>query len=685
MPPAPRRTFRSGAGGAFRTVAVSALVVAALGWPLPSSARSAAQVGTEVPMTATDQRAPAANNSPVLVADPSDSRFVVAAHRLDAPTFGCGLQVSGNGGHGWVGAAPVPNLPSGVDTCYAPEVIFDREGTLYYLFSGLHGLGNEPVGIFLATSRDRGRTFSSPWEVLGPERYMVRMAIDPTLGKKGRIYLTWLEVAVGAPLGGLSDTGSPILAAYSDDEGRTFSRPARVSDPTRRRVVAPALAIATDHTVYVAYFDLQDDARDYQGLEGPAWDGTWTLALAKSDDHGLTYQPGKAVDEKLVPAGRVMLIYTMPPASLAVDRSGRVLVSWSDARNGNSDVFLSSSTNRGVTWMAPRRLNDDPVESRAEQYLPRLAVAPNGRIDVVFLDRRNDPKNERNDTYYTSSPDARRFEPNLKLTNKSSDSGFGQQYLVPSAKGLVDFGSRLGLLARDSSVVAAWPDTRNVSRPGSRQQDIFSTEVQRADGGHSGRGSLWAIFATLVLLAGAVYVTVGARRVVKSRRFPGQAHALTEQRVVRRWMTGVLAVIGLSVGSCSPVGSPESGAGLPPRPLTFDVVMRDYAFDHAATVDAGRVVFRVQNAGTVSHEMVLVALPEDFPPIDEQLRGDVRRPLGIVNHLANRSPGTSDIFAADLFPGRYAMICFRADADGAPHFAKGMDSEFRVEHVRPSS
>lgn len=106
--------------------------------------------------------------------------------------------------------------------------------------------------------------------------------------------------------------------------------------------------------------------------------------------------------------------------------------------------------------------------------------------------------------------------------------------------------------------------------------------------------------------------------------------------------------------------------------------MRDYRFEHAASVSSGRVVFSVRNAGSVVHELVLVELPADFPPILEQLRSDERRGVDTLAAIQRRAPGTRDTFASDLSPGRYAFICFLADADGVPHYRKGMASEFRV-------
>lgn len=459
----------------------------------------------EVPVTGLDERLQLGHNSPVLAADPADPSFVVLANRLDNPDFGCALQLSGDGGRSWIPWDPVPSLPAGVEKCYAPEIAFDRKGVLHFLFLGLAGQGNSPTGAFLVTSSNRGRTFSEPRQVLGPERYMVRLAIDPTLGSSGRLHLVWLEAGSDPPLGGLAPPPNPLKAAWSDDGGRTFSEPVTISDPGRR-VVGPALALGPDHAVHVLYYDLEDDTRDYQGLEGPTWDGTWSLHLASSTDGGKAFAPAVLVDDGLVPAERVMLIFTIPPPALAVGPSGEVYAAWYDARNRDWDVFLRRSTDAGRSWSSPQRLSDDPVGNGRNQYLPRLSVSPQGRVDALFLDRRDDPANVANHTYLASSGDrGASFGPNLRMTAEPSNSTIGTRYDIPSAQGLIEFGSRLALLSLPDRTLAAWPDTRN-SELGEYGQDVYANEISFGGGAVGGtpRGVVVAAaaggFAVLALI-----------------------------------------------------------------------------------------------------------------------------------------------------------------------------------------
>src|SRR4030095_5153825 len=86
---------------------------------------------------------------------------------------------------------------------------------------------------------------------------------------------------------------------------------------------------------------------------------------------------------------------------LAVDRSGTATdnniymfasVLPNGASNGTHVMFVRS-VDGGLTFSAPLRINDDPINHDKWHWFGTLAVAPNGRIDVVWLDTRNAANN----------------------------------------------------------------------------------------------------------------------------------------------------------------------------------------------------------------------------------------------------------------------------------------------------
>lgn len=133
-----------------------------------------------------------------------------------------------------------------------------------------------------------------------------------------------------------------------------------------------------------------------------------------------------------------------------------------------------------------------------------------------------------------------------------------------------------------------------------------------------------------------------------------------------------------AVVAALPACSERSGPPLPSPPQVVDLEMQEYRFALAPPTEAGRVVLRVRNGGKLDHDLVLTELPEDLPPILEQLRGSTRRNATNLASLRPRKPGSRTAFAVDLAPGRYALICFLRDPDGQQHATKGMAVEFRV-------
>ncbi len=126
------------------------------------------------------------------------------------------------------------------------------------------------------------------------------------------------------------------------------------------------------------------------------------------------------VSDSINPEGLVGQVF------LAADRSGtstnnNVYLVASVQPTGfstGSDVMFVRSTDGGQTFSAPHRINDDPINHSKWHWLGTLAVAPNGRIDSVWLDSRNAANNTDSQLFYSYSTDGgTTWSPNVSVSN----------------------------------------------------------------------------------------------------------------------------------------------------------------------------------------------------------------------------------------------------------------------------
>lgn len=455
----------------------------------------AAGANVAIGASAEDRLDISAHNSPTVATNPVDVANLAVVNRVDTPMFSCALHVSFDAGGSWT-ETPVP-FPAGEELperCFAPDAAFAADGTLHVSFVTLAGRGNVPNATWVTSSTDGGATLGEPVRVSGPNAFQVRLAADPSDAE--RLYVAWLQAEQVGVLG-FPEAGNPVVVARSGDAGASWSEPVEVSGSDRARVLAPSVAVGSDGTVHALYLDVQDDRLDYHGAHegkgGPAYPGPWSLVAARSGDAGASWTE-TVVDGELVPAERIVAFFP-PVPSLAVD-GDRVYAAFHDARRGGADVWLWASADAGASFGPPRRVNDTPARDATWQYLPGLGVAPDGRVDVVYYDRRADADNVMNEVSLQSSRDAgRTFGRRVRLSDRAFDSriGFG------SERGLPDLGSRLGLVSTDGASLAVWADTRAGSEASNKQVLAQAVAVHPAA----------PLPATPVRLAGLVALAVG--------------------------------------------------------------------------------------------------------------------------------------------------------------------------------
>ena len=110
---------------------------------------------------------------------------------------------------------------------------------------------------------------------------------------------------------------------------------------------------------------------------------------------------------------------------LAIDHSGGptnnniyMLASVVPSGRTTTDVMFARSTDGGLTFSAPTKINDDPVNPSKWHWFGTFSVAPNGRIDAVWYDTRNAANNTDSQLFYSWSTDGGiTWAPNVVVSN----------------------------------------------------------------------------------------------------------------------------------------------------------------------------------------------------------------------------------------------------------------------------
>jgi hypothetical protein len=440
------------------------------------------------------------HNETTIAVDPTDPDHVVGGfHDFQVHFLGATaivrvistVSASFDGGLSWRQVSPpvAPYQFSG-----DPALAFDADGRLYFANIADHEGPGGPFttpSVIVATSDDGGLTWSSPVTVAAGQGAIAGrvpnivfqdkeyVAADAFAASpfRNRVYVSWTSFQERRvpPV-----SRSPILLSWSDD-GRTWSRPVEVSGASpvcafgsqanrcdQNQFSSPAVAPTGRLYVSFANFNTPDINQ---------------LLVVRSDDGGRTFSaPLKAADVfdfgffPTNASGRFVLtgcaFRLAPYANAAADPSdptgNTVYVVWADNRNGtqeatNADVFLARSTDGGVTWTTV------PVDTSAnDQFYPWVAVAPDGRVDVGYMDRF--PSAGQGVCQYGFSLARLDFEPGgtftrtiARVDSGLSDAGRSRWFATSADPRATFIGDYNGVaVGADGATWSLWTDMRNV-------------------------------------------------------------------------------------------------------------------------------------------------------------------------------------------------------------------------------
>jgi hypothetical protein len=382
--------------------------------------------------------APGFFTEPAIAIDPNNSQQVVAVFQDNVHA-----SYSQDAGHTWhaaEGVAPANYKVSGdvsaaydvqghVFVCY---MAFDKLGTFNYW---AHNASQS--GLFVRRSLDGGKSWEAnhipiiehatePGMPFEDKPYIVS---DTTKSRySGNLYVGWTRWTL---------TDSEILLSRSTDDGKTWSKPLEIDAhpglPRDDNGAAEGFsgAVGPDGTLYVVWSQDND------------------IVFTISRDGGKTFSRARPI---LHTAPIMFAVQTLERANgfaqIAIDpRSRRLYLTWSDYRNGDLDVFCSTSTDGGKKWSAPVRVNNDPVHDGADQLFQWLAVDPrDGAAYILFYDRRLDQQNRTQTVVLARSTDSGSSFQNYAWTTE------------PFEASGVFFGDYTGLAASGGRVYGVWTE-----------------------------------------------------------------------------------------------------------------------------------------------------------------------------------------------------------------------------------
>lgn len=332
-----------------------------------------------------------------------------------------------------------------------PAALIGRNGR-YYI-----GFINNQSGQSVAYSDDQGTTWTTSVVANAPSGWgnildKNHMWIDnsPSSPYDGNLYNAWTA------FGG--NNNNNIEVSRSTNHGASWSSTVNVSGSLNPGSHAQGVNIQTgpNGEVYVLFtiYDNWPSDEDAMGL-------------ARSFDGGQTYTSARIIDNirgiRNSGTGKNMRVNSFPVMAVDISngpRRGYLYAVWSNigypgVNTGNDiDVYMIRSTDQGLTWTAPVRVNQDAAGLGKQHYFPWITCDPvTGTLSVVFYDDRN-VGSASCEVYCANSYDGGDTWEDFKV----SDVSFTPSPIPGLASGY--FGDYIGIAARNGQVYPVWTDNR---------------------------------------------------------------------------------------------------------------------------------------------------------------------------------------------------------------------------------
>jgi hypothetical protein len=324
-----------------------------------------------------------------------------------------------------------------------PVLDYDTAGNFYYNSLSVDFGGTYFCEVYKST--DGGATWDNGTDAAGGDKQW--MTIDRTTGEGSEnIYSFWSSSFSSC---------APANFTRSTDEGGSFESCTAVEgDP-----FWGTMAVGNAGELYIVggtnqpgYIVVAKSLNAQVPGSFISWEIPVSVFMDGSVGYGISANPGGLLGQ----------------VNIDVDRSNGpgkdnvyVLASmWPLTNFDQGDVLFAKSTDGGLTWDSPVRVNDDPSEFNT-QWLGTMSVAPNGRIDAVWLDTRDDLSgSDLSALYYSYSND----EGNTWSENEKLSDSFDPHQGYPNQDKMGDY---FHMVSENSGAHLAWANTLN------GEQDVY--------------------------------------------------------------------------------------------------------------------------------------------------------------------------------------------------------------------
>ena len=333
-------------------------------------------------------------NEPIMAIDPTaPSRVFVAWNNFIRRNgqwgyFELAYSVSLDGGRTW---APRARVEPGVRRAN-PHLALRADGSMVFGSAIVNDFGYYFPTIWVAARPGAPLTNRRALTTVGGDKPWLWFDTHPESPARGTLYASWNSVV---------NNFTPGIFSRSLDGGQAWIAPvAMAASPS-----LGSIATAPDGTVYLSgivqlepsnLFMLarSDNARDPLVT-------TPTFSVVRVPLSNAVFPVAQTPN----PAGPMQQIQTIVDPS--GPRKGMVYYLTAADPTGSDpcNIYFTRSADRGATWSAPLKVNTDRDAPNSWQWLAAMGLAPNGRLDVVWLDSRGTFDNYTHRLYYRSSSD----------------------------------------------------------------------------------------------------------------------------------------------------------------------------------------------------------------------------------------------------------------------------------------